>query len=99
MTITFNKKFVMPNFIDREADEDAATDARLLSDTVAIEEFIRLEVIDDEDDDDVDKMINGFTAVIEDDLKLILTVLFNTPEHVSNEFLEPDFLKVWFLLP
>ena len=56
-------------------------------------------MIDDEEDDDVDKSITGFTAIKEDDQKLILTVQFTTPENVSNLMQEPDFLKFEFMLP
>ena len=47
LTIGFNKKFIMPNFID----------ARQLNNSIPIEDFISLKVIDNEDDDDLDKTI------------------------------------------
>ena len=110
MTITFNKKFEMPDFIDVNADIDsdvdaevdavvsADADARLLED-IAIEDFIRMKVIDDEEDEYLDKSIQSFTAVKEDDLKLVLTLIFNTPENVSHEMFDPDFLEFEFLKP
>ena len=80
---------------DATVAEDTAVDqdAVVVKEAIHAEDFISL-TVRDQDDDDKDKSIIDFTIASAIDNKLVLNVEFSTPEDVSDDLKEPDFLDV-----
>ena len=108
LTIKFNQRIQKPHIIlpqgnsspdQPNGDKSGSNDSRALDREYEIKEVIKLKVLNDEIDDDMNRFIKDYYYTGSDETSLTIKIEFEDAKSISHDFPNFDVLLVEFKLP